>query len=398
MPRPFPDGFRWGTATAAHQIEGGNWNNDWWDWEHTAGLRLRRAVAATPATRWHRWRRRRRPRAPTSASTTTASRSSGAASSPRRASGRRPRSTTTAAGARPCSTPASTRSSPSTTSRRPAGWPPRAAGPTRRPPTASPRSAGGSPASSAPVIASGLHDQRAQHRRRPWATWPACSRPASATSELRRRVNDVFVDAHRKAVDAIRKAAPGVPVGLTLSMSDYQAVDGGESQARAHPPPAWRTSSSRPPRATTSSACRPTPACRVGPDGVLGQRGGRRRPADGLRVLARVARRPRSAGRGRSPAARSRSLVTENGIGTDDDDAAHPLRAARRSRASSTASTTASTCAATRTGRCSTTSSGPSATGPASASSTSTAPPSSARRSRAPRWLGDIARANALPD
>ncbi|MGA7416417.1 MAG: family 1 glycosylhydrolase [Acidimicrobiales bacterium] len=30
----FPDGFLWGAATAAHQIEGGNVNNDWWDWEH----------------------------------------------------------------------------------------------------------------------------------------------------------------------------------------------------------------------------------------------------------------------------------------------------------------------------------------------------------------------------
>ena len=33
----FPDGFVWGTATAAHQVEGGNWNNDWWAWEHTEG-------------------------------------------------------------------------------------------------------------------------------------------------------------------------------------------------------------------------------------------------------------------------------------------------------------------------------------------------------------------------
>jgi len=30
----FPPGFVWGTATAAHQVEGGNWNNDWWAWEH----------------------------------------------------------------------------------------------------------------------------------------------------------------------------------------------------------------------------------------------------------------------------------------------------------------------------------------------------------------------------
>jgi beta-glucosidase len=30
----FPDGFMWAAATAAHQIEGNNWNNDWWVWEH----------------------------------------------------------------------------------------------------------------------------------------------------------------------------------------------------------------------------------------------------------------------------------------------------------------------------------------------------------------------------
>jgi beta-glucosidase len=33
----FPEGFIWGTATAAHQIEGGNVNNDWWVFEHTPG-------------------------------------------------------------------------------------------------------------------------------------------------------------------------------------------------------------------------------------------------------------------------------------------------------------------------------------------------------------------------
>jgi beta-glucosidase len=33
MARTFPEGFRWGTATAAHQVEGNNVNNDWWAWE-----------------------------------------------------------------------------------------------------------------------------------------------------------------------------------------------------------------------------------------------------------------------------------------------------------------------------------------------------------------------------
>jgi beta-glucosidase len=30
----FPSDFLWGAATAAHQVEGGNVNNDWWDFEH----------------------------------------------------------------------------------------------------------------------------------------------------------------------------------------------------------------------------------------------------------------------------------------------------------------------------------------------------------------------------
>lgn len=33
----FPRGFLWGTATAAHQVEGNNTNNNWWAWEQQAG-------------------------------------------------------------------------------------------------------------------------------------------------------------------------------------------------------------------------------------------------------------------------------------------------------------------------------------------------------------------------
>jgi len=33
----FPADFKWGVATAAHQVEGNNTNNDWWDWEQEEG-------------------------------------------------------------------------------------------------------------------------------------------------------------------------------------------------------------------------------------------------------------------------------------------------------------------------------------------------------------------------
>ena len=33
----FPQGFLWGTATSAHQVEGNNTNNQWWEWEQLPG-------------------------------------------------------------------------------------------------------------------------------------------------------------------------------------------------------------------------------------------------------------------------------------------------------------------------------------------------------------------------
>ena len=50
----FPAGFVWGTATAAHQVEGGNWNNDWWAWEHTPGTICAEA-SGDAVDHWHRY-------------------------------------------------------------------------------------------------------------------------------------------------------------------------------------------------------------------------------------------------------------------------------------------------------------------------------------------------------
>ncbi|MDN4478696.1 family 1 glycosylhydrolase [Demequina sp. SYSU T00039] len=51
---PVPAGWVWGTATAAHQIEGGNVGNDWWDWEHTPGSGTRES-SGDACDSWHRW-------------------------------------------------------------------------------------------------------------------------------------------------------------------------------------------------------------------------------------------------------------------------------------------------------------------------------------------------------
>ncbi|MEI4271212.1 family 1 glycosylhydrolase [Klenkia sp. LSe6-5] len=50
----FPEGFLWGTATAAHQVEGGNVNNDHWAMEHTENSPFSES-SGDACDSWHRW-------------------------------------------------------------------------------------------------------------------------------------------------------------------------------------------------------------------------------------------------------------------------------------------------------------------------------------------------------
>ncbi|MGC4930939.1 glycoside hydrolase family 1 protein [Streptomyces sp. DT117] len=53
--RHLPDGFLWGASTAAHQIEGGNTNSDWWLFEHTQNP-IVKEPSGDACDSYHRWR------------------------------------------------------------------------------------------------------------------------------------------------------------------------------------------------------------------------------------------------------------------------------------------------------------------------------------------------------
>ena len=49
----FPDGFLWGAATSAHQVEGNNVHNDWWAWEQAGKVAIPSGAASD---HWNRYR------------------------------------------------------------------------------------------------------------------------------------------------------------------------------------------------------------------------------------------------------------------------------------------------------------------------------------------------------
>jgi beta-glucosidase len=223
--RGFPEGFTWGTATAAHQIEGGNTNNDWWAFEHQEGT-----VCAEPSgdacDSWLRWEEDADLVAGLGLDTYRFSvewsriePSEGEISRAALEQYRRMCAGLRERGVDPVVTFHHFTTPTWLTAR--GGW-----------------ESGVSVerfGRFCTVVAKALGDvmTRACTINEPniVATmgWHAGMFPPGKTDkELSWAVGDNFVRAHRLAVDAIREAAPGVPVGLTLSMTDYQLAPGGE--------------------------------------------------------------------------------------------------------------------------------------------------------------------------
>jgi len=310
----FPDGFRWGTATAAHQIEGGNTNNDWWAWEHNPSSGCKES-SGDACDSWHRW--------PEDVALLrelgfTDYRFSLEWSRIEPADGE---FSTVALDhyARLCEDLLEAGIDPVVTFHHfttplwladQGGWesdamPERFAAFCER----------------AASRLSGLM-RRACTINEPsmvstigylWGAFP----PGKQDREARRKVNEVMVRAHRAGVEAIRANAPGVPVGITLAMSDYQAVDGGESRL-AHIREAMEDVFFDATTGDDFVGVQTYSRTRVGPDGVLG-------PEDGVPTLIMgyeyypeslegTIRRAWEYTKGEVPI-----IVTENGIGTDDD-------------------------------------------------------------------------------
>src|SRR3989338_5269073 len=51
----FPKSFLWGSATSAHQVEGWNENNDWWEWEHKEGTITNGQLSGRAADHYHQF-------------------------------------------------------------------------------------------------------------------------------------------------------------------------------------------------------------------------------------------------------------------------------------------------------------------------------------------------------
>jgi beta-glucosidase len=226
----FPDGFLWGTATAAHQVEGGNWNNDWWAWEHQPG-----SGCAEPSgdacDHWHRWPEDVRMLAGLgfgayrfSLEWSRIEPEEGEVSRAALDHYRRMCAGCREAGLEPVVT-FHHFTTPRWVAAR-GGWAdPATADRFARFCERAARHLGDLVGRACTINEPNI----VAHHGYLSGVFP----PGERDPDLRRRVAGVFADAHGKAVAAI-KAGPGdPPVGLTLAMSDWQAAAGGEARRDA---------------------------------------------------------------------------------------------------------------------------------------------------------------------
>jgi beta-glucosidase len=313
-PRSFPDGFRWGTATAAHQIEGGCWNNDWWAWEHAPGTPCQEP-SGDACDSWNRWSEDVALVAELGLSDYRFSLEwsriepeDGEWSTAALDHYLRQCEALLEAGVDPVVT-FHHFTTPRWLAER-GGW--------EQPGTADRFAAFCERA----ATHLGGAIRRACTINEPsmvatigylWGAFP----PGRRDSAARRRVNEVMVDAHRKAVDAIRANASGVPVGITLAMTDYQAVEGGESKLD-HIRRSMEDVFLEAVEGDDFVGVQTYSRERIGPDGRLPSEEGVPELIMGYEYypqsLAGTIRRAWQVTRGQVPI-----LVTENGIGTDDD-------------------------------------------------------------------------------
>ena len=225
--RAFPDGFGWGAASAAHQIEGGNTNNDWWAFEHTPGSGCTEP-SGDACDAWLRWEEDADLLAGLgldsyrfSVEWSRIEPADGEFSRAALAHYRRQCAGLRERGVDPVVTFHHFTTPRWLTER--GGW---------ETDLAVERFG-----RFCTVVAEALGDvmTRACTLNEPnieatmgWhmGMFP----PGKSDVALSRAVAARLGDAHRVAVEAIRAAAPGVPVGLTLSMTDYQPAPGGEER------------------------------------------------------------------------------------------------------------------------------------------------------------------------
>lgn len=312
----FPDGFTWGTATASHQIEGGNSNNDWWAFEHTPGSGCTEP-SGDATDSYHRWRDDADVVADLGLDTYRFSLewsriepADGEFSMAaldhyaRVCEGLRERGIEPVVTFHHFTNPQWLAAQ--------GGW--------ERPETAERFAAF---VERAATRLDGLMGRACTINEPNMVAFCGYTLgvfpPGRAEgTDVADRVGDVFIDGHRRAVEVLRSVSPSTPVGLTLSMTEWTALDGGEEQLIE----LRRVMEDRYFDAVAGDdffGVQAYTRTRVGPHGAVGGEDGVPMLVMGYeywpQALEAALRRAWECTGGRIPL-----LVTENGIGTDDDD------------------------------------------------------------------------------